>query len=246
MTKIKRLLLLLMAAIVSLPVWAEDDGDTDACYGISASVDRKLAKGLHLEVESEVRMQNSFADMERWTLGATMDYKLLSWLKADAGYEFLNRYKLSNVSGKGNIRNGYWSPRHRWMTGLTGSWTVRRWGLSLRERYQGTHAPLQYVPKYRPDGFRLTDEAEEGKTEHILRSRLQVKYNIRHCKFTPLGSIELHNDMGNGMRLDEVRYVLGGDYKLTKTQSLKLHCRYEERVGKKDGVVVLLGYGYEF
>jgi len=242
----KRLLLLLLTVLLWSPLLAEDDGDTDACYGVSASVDRKLAKGLHVEAETEVRLQNAGSGMERWTLGLGMDYKLASWLKVDGGYEFLNRYKPERTTAGGNRVNGYWSPRHRWYAGLTGAWAVGRWSLSLRERYQGTHAPLQYVPKYRPDGFRLTDEAEEDETEHLLRSRLQAKYNIRHCKFSPSASIELHQDMSSGMHLDEVRYVVGGDYKLTKTQTLNLHCRYEERMGKSDGVVVLVGYGYAF
>ena len=246
----KRILLSALAALLccAAAYAAGDDTETDASYGAVVDVDWKVAKGLHLNAETEARMQDAWSNMERWTLCLGTDYRLTSWLKAEMGYEFLNRYKPSHLTSAGNTLNGYWSPRHRWKGGLSGQLKVGRWELSLRERYQYTYAPLQYVPKYQPDGKRLTDEAKEDSHEHLLRSRLQAKYNIRHCKFTPAASLELHNDLSEGMSLSELRYVVGGDYKLDKHNSLLLHCRYEQHMneGSNDAVVILLGYSYSF
>lgn len=242
----KRNLLVLLLAASILPAMAEDDGDADSSYGLIASFDHKVAKGFHVGIDAEARMQNNFHDMERWTLGASMSYRLCKGLKADMGYSFLNSFKYSRLTNAGNTVNAYWSPRHRWYGSLAGSVDAGRWTFSLRERYQITHAPLQYVPKYRADGKRLTDEAEEGDTEQFLRSRLQAKYNIRHCPFTPSASIELHNDLVNTFQLDQVRYVVGGDWKLNKSSSLNFHCRYEQRKDKDNGIVVLIGYNLSF
>lgn len=241
--------LLLFFLLVSLPsvvAQTPDSDETEASYGLSASVDHKLAKGLHLEGEAELRMLSGFSDMERWALSLGIDYKLLSWLKADAGYAFINRYKTSKVTNAGNVRNGFWSPRHRWYGSLSGSYDIGRWSWSLRERYQYTYAPLQYVPKYTPAGKRLTDEAEAGTHEHLLRSRLAVSYNIRHSKFEPEASIEFHNDLSRGFSLDEIRYVCSLDYKLSKVQTFSLTFRYTDNRDDDDATVLLVGYSYKF
>ena len=245
--KKSRLVALLVLMLLSQTVWAQtSDDETDASLAVSAGAERKLAKGLHLEAEAEVRTLSDFSNFDRWTLGVGVDYKLQSWLKADMGYSFINRYKPSHVTDKGNTRNGFWAPRHRWYASLAGSYSLGRWDFALRERYQLTHAPLQYVPKYAPSGKRMTDEAVGGSQEHLLRSRLAVSYNIRHCKLEPGASIELHNDLSDGFALDEVRYAVSLDYKLSNANKLSLTFRYTANQGGDDACLLSAGYVYSF
>lgn len=223
-------------------------GDNDSSYGLTVGAEKKIIKGLKVSAEAEIRTQNALSDLERWTFDLGISYRLATWLKSDVGYSFINRYHTSQLTSKGNTINGYWGPRHRYYGGLTGQMEVGRWKLSLRERYQHTYSPLQYVPKYRADGKRLTDEVEGGDHDHILRSRLAASYNIRRCKFEPFANIELLSDLTSGMAIDQIRYTLGSDYKLNKREVLTLQFRYKDRADQDEsnGYLVTFGYSISF
>lgn len=239
--------LLSIIALLSVATTALAGGD-DMGYGVSVGTEKKIVKGLKLSAEAEVRTQNTFADFERWALDLGLSYRLASWLKSDVGYSFINRYHTSEVTSKGNTIHGYWGPRHRYYGGLTGQFEVGRWRLSLRERYQYTYSPLQYVPKYRADGKRLTDEADGPDHDHVLRSRLSASYNIRHSKFEPSASIELLSDLSSALSTDQIRFTLGMDYKLSKKSTLGLQWRYKDRADQDEsnGHLVTLGYSFSF
>lgn len=240
----RHLLITLALCLLSVPVvWAGDLG-----YGLSVDAEKKLAKGLKAEAEVEVRTQNAMADLERWAFSLGLSYRLAPWLKTDAGYTFIDRYHTSYLTGKGNTVSGDWSPRHRGYLGLTGQYETKRWKWSLRERYQYTCSPLQYVPKHRPDGKRLTDEEEPTDHDHVLRSRLRVSYNIRHSKFQPYASVELISDLTKALATDQTRLVLGTDYKLDKKTSLSVQWQYKDRTGSDDnnGHLITVGYNHSF
>jgi len=217
-------------------------------YGLSVDAEKKLAKGLKLEGGVEVRSQNGFSDLERWAFSLGLNYRLNSWLKSDVGYTFIDRYRTSQLTSKGNTISGYWSPRHRICAGLTGQYGLGRWKFTLRERYQYTYSPLQYVPKYRADGKRLTDEQEDSDYDHLLRSRLHASYNIRHSKFEPFAAVELLNDLTQSLALDQTRFTLGTDYKIDKRRVLSLQWQYKDRADKdeSDGHLITLGYSFSF
>jgi len=242
-----RRLLLSIVSLVLLATSAMAQSD-DMGYGLSVGTEKKIVKGLKFSAEAEARSQNGLSDLERWSIDLSLSYKLTPWLKSDVGYAFINRYHTSEVTSKGNTINGFWGPRHRYYAGLTGSMDLGRWKLSLRERYQLTHSPLQYVPKYRADGKRLTDEVEGDDQDHTLRSRLAASYNIKHSKFEPFASIELLNNLTSGFAIDQVRYTVGTDYKLNKHSALTLQWRYKDRAGDDEGGghLVTLGYNISF
>lgn len=250
-------LLAFLLALASDSLLRAQTAADDFGYGLSVSAEHKLAKGLKLQAEAEVRTQSQFSSLERWAFDLGLDYKLASWLKTDVGYVLMDRYHLSKVTSKGNVISGHWAPRHRWYAGLSFQHEIGRLKFSLRERYQLTHSPLQYVPKYstdpsfgigRPFGQRLTDEVEAGDQDHILRSRLQLSYNIRHCRFTPVASVELLNDLANGFTVDQLRYSFGIDYSFNKRTSLNLVWRYKDRADNDEanGHLFTLGYNFQF
>lgn len=244
----------MVSAILVSPMHAQSD---DTGFGISVSADHKLAKGVKLQLEAEVRSQDGLGMFERWAFDVGLNYRLLSWLKADAGYAIMDRYHPSEQSSKGNCISGYWAPRHRWYASLSAQQEWGRLKVSLRERYQLTHSPLQYVPKYLGThcdcavdhyGQRLTDEVKGGQQDHMLRSRLQASYNIRHCPFTPEASIEVINDVANGFDVDQIRYSIGVDYSISKRRSLSLQWRYKDRADLEEanGHLFTLGYNFTF
>lgn len=242
----KHLFISLFAFLLFVPL-AIAGGD-DSGYGLTVGGEKKIVKGMKVSAEAEIRTQNGLPDLERWTFDLGLSYRLASWLKSDVGYSFINRYHTSKLTSKGNTINGYWGPRHRYYGGLTGQMEVGRWKLSLRERYQYTYSPLQYVPKYRADGKRLTDEVEGPNHDHILRSRLAASYNIRRSKFEPFANIELLSDLSAGLSTDQIRYTIGTDYKLNKREVLTLQWRYKDRADQDEsnGHLVTFGYSISF
>lgn len=255
----RRFWLSFLLGISSLCALAQGE---DLGVGLGAGLEYKLAKGLKLNAEAEVRTQDNMQAMERWALDLGLSYRWLKHLKSEVGYCLMDRYHLSGTTGKGNLLNGYWTPRHRLYAGLAEQQEWGRWKVSLRERYQFTATPKRNVPKFVgvhgcPDetycvtdhyGERLSDEIKGGDSDHLLRQRLQVQYNIRHCKFDPFASVEMINDLGHSFSIDQMRYTLGIDYTLSKHAVWSLQCRYKDRADsdESNGWLLTLGYNYTF
>ncbi len=144
-----------------------------------------------------------------------------------------------------NWRPSYHATRHRFYIGVTGSYRIGRFDLSLRERYQITYRPEHNTKRYDFDNLMWEPTVVKSKTRHILRSRLKAEYDIPASKFSPWASVELFNDL----RLDKVRLQAGCDYTLKKQHQFSLFYRYQRVTGTdNDGETNshILGAGYCF
>lgn len=244
--------LLLLCPVVRSSALAQE---SDMGFGISVSGEHRLMRGMKLQAEAEVRSQDVLSQLERWAIGLSLDYRLTDYLKSDVGYCLMDRFHLAEYTDRGNRISGYWAPRHRWYASLQGQYVCGRFKVSLRERYQLTHSPLQYVPKYvvvhgDPDyyGYRLTDEVKAGHQDHLLRQRLQVSYDVRHSHLTPSVSIEALHDLSQAFAVGQVRYCLSLDYQLGKHSSVGLLWRYTDRTDddERNGHLISLGYNFSF
>ena len=89
---------MLLACIMTLPSSADDSG-----LIVAAGVDKKVSKKLTVGAELEFRSRNNWRTADRLALSLDAQYKLLSWLKAGAGYELLvdnNPEKISYHTGR--------------------------------------------------------------------------------------------------------------------------------------------------
>ena len=152
----------------------------------------------------------------------------------------------------------YWGIRHRVYAGLQGSVDVGRFKLSLRERWQYTYRPEKTASRdfYEYDGTTgelmelVKDESEKtykGKGKNVLRSRLQVDYDIPSCKVDPYASVELTN----AWSVQKVRYTLGAEWKIRKVHTLNFYYRYQDIRNddfdsEPDMHILGLGYKYKF
>ena len=141
-----------------------------------------------------------------------------------------------------DIEEAYWKTRHRVNVSLTGSVKFNRFKISLRERVQYTYQmkttinQTEYdVTKYSEEGWgwlygdnlwqvdtespKVKEDEKGGKHSFVLRSRLQVEYDIKGVPFEPYASVEMHNDL-NGFGIKKMRYTIGGDYKINKKHSV--------------------------
>ena len=121
---------IIAAAFLSLDfqgLKAQTDVELDPEFGgrLSVSVDKKLARGLHVSLEEEIRMDNNFGSFDRFHTTLGLSYKVNDYLKLGVGYAMINPYSSSNSAFK--------SSRHRLMLDATGSLRFGDWRLSLRD-----------------------------------------------------------------------------------------------------------------
>lgn len=211
---------------------AQTDVDLDSEFGgrLSVSVDKKLARGLHVSLEEEIRMDNNFGSFDRFHTTLGLSYKVNDYLKLGVGYAMINPYSSSNSAFK--------SSRHRLMLDATGSLRFGDWRLSLRERFQAT---------YRSGDM---NEYQNPRTALTLKSRLKLSYKgLRRLE--PYAYVELRNtlnapvisasydgtnyltsalsqygeagwfiDSWSGVYVNRVRGSVGFDYRLSKASSI--------------------------
>lgn len=169
----KRIFTMLLA--VALPLLAsaqisESDLETDLGARIGATVDKKLAKGLHLQLEGEARFNDNFSNFKRWDLGLGMTYKVNPYFKIGGGYMLINRENSSDV----------WKIRHRVYLDAMGSVSAGDWRFSLKERLQLTHRDVNaYKHQTTPNSL-------------TLKSRLKAAYK-GFGNWEPYGYVELRN-----------------------------------------------------
>ena len=237
----KRKFAALLMFAISMPTFADSEGGL--ILGLEA--EKKINKRLDISMEADMRTRNNFKTMDRWGVGLGASYKLLNWLKADAGYKFLDYNFHENITYKpnglyNNWRPSYWGVRHRFNVMLTGSYKVQRVELSLRERWQYTYRPSKMIDNFDFDEGEWEDHEVKGKGKNVLRSRLQLDWDIPKCKFDPYASVEFHTSK----KLDKTRIIAGVNYALKKKHNFKLYYRYQLTNG--DPNIHMLGMGYSF
>lgn len=157
-----------------------------------------------------------------------------------------------------NVDAAYWTARHRATASLTGSFKWNRFKFSLHERYQFTYRMPSQCDRerydYHPD-FGVWDDMpqqtvddKKAKSDHKLRSRLQISYDIKKCPFEPYAEVELYNQLDNAFAYDKIRYTIGTEYKINKENKLKLYYRYQDYadLDEVSGHVLGVGYAFEF
>jgi hypothetical protein len=215
--------------------------------------EKKLSSKWNVSAEAELRTRNNARTADRWSVGINAEYKILKGLKASAGYTFLdyNNQEEFDLKSDGLRPNkwtpSYWAERHRFNVSLTGSATWNRLSISLRERWQYTYRPQADNKKY--DFDNETWKAVKGKGKNMLRSRLQLGYDIPHWKFDPFANIEMFNDKSG---IKKMRYQVGVDYKYRKKHTFALTYRFQKVNGDDDddndvnSQLIGLSYKYKF
>ena len=227
------IILMLMVLIDVLPTKAQSD---DFGVWIEAGVEKKLSKKWSVDGGLEYRTRNHSQTMARWSsLSLGAEYKITKFLKASAGYVLLfdNNPEELDMKSDGLTPNK-WTPSF---------WSVRL-GISLRERWQYTYRPEAIEKRYDIDEGTWTNI--KGKGKNVLRSRLQLSYDIPHWKFDPFVSAEAFNANSG---LQKTRYTVGVDYKLQKKHNFSLNYKYQ-RVNNDDDDMEsnchVLGVSYKY
>lgn len=246
-----------------------DDDDFGMNY--SLAVEKKLVDGLSLEAEGTYRSQDNLRSTERWTVGATLEYRF--WrtkdkkfnMKAFAGYEYAWRQKLAEVNAHYNddgemngynVNASYWRHRSRLNAGISGTYKPsKRWTFQLKETYQNSHYQAENGVgrerwRYNDDDelyLRDTDSRNvDSKNTQILRSKLTASYNVKGIPLEPFVSADYACGLGSTDEEKKWRFTGGADYTLAKQHKFSLWYRYTTSSDDDDASGHLIGLGYKF
>ena len=156
-----------------------------------------------------------------------------------------------------NVDHGFWRNKHRAYFDVTGKVAWGRFTFSLRERYLFTHyneatclrdkyrTPVQ--PGYTGETYTYAgtefityspndeEDVKAAKNRHLLRSRVQVEYNIKGLPLNPYASYEVTNELGDALRYDKSRVVVGVDWKIRKKHVIGLGYLFQTGPDDDDG-----------
>lgn len=158
----------------SVPASAQTDVNLDPEFGgrISAGLDKKIVKGLHITLDEDIWFDNNFRSFDRLQTSLGLSYKVNKYFKVGTGYVFIAPYGSNSKSFK-NLR-------HRLYLDASGTVWMGQWTLSLKERFQWT---------YRSGDFNVY---QNPRYALMLKSRLTLKYRGFN-KVTPYIYFELRN-----------------------------------------------------
>lgn len=257
----------ILLAALALPISAFAQGtlndlETDFQTRTGIAADWKIAKGLHLETEYELRTRDNLSMVGRHMATVGISYKFLPGLKAGMSYSYIYH----QGANKG------WANRHRlsWQVGYT--YKFGDWSVGLRETLRWTHK-TESLNTYQENPDPLT-----------LKSRLKVEYK-GFKRIDPYVFVEARNVLndpyfiaqwsttsnaytdysfqgyGNSY-FNRVRGAAGLDWKLSKHSSLGFYiyedyCYDKNLDVSKDGTTLksftwdqqlntIVGVGYTF
>lgn len=225
--KNKKLCVCLLALCCILPMQADDQAEDKADdWGAEFSVElsKKIIRKVTLSFEEEFRLHKNFSQAERFSHSLDLSYKPYKFLKGGLSYNLLNYHRPT----KG------WDNRHRAVFYLTGNQSFGRFNISLRERVQCTYRPELTSSDHNPKWY--------------LRSRINVKYDIKKSHFEPFASAEMYYSLNDpnpaNHPINRWRFVAGTKYNINKKNSIQLNYRYVNYRNDDDdsGHKICIGY----
>lgn len=222
------------ALFFALPGFAQEYV-TDHGLWNSIDLQKKWKNGIAIDFEEEYRLRDDISTTDKFMSTLELSYKPFSFLKGGASYCMINY----NHPGKKSTNYlDYWELRHRYSVYLQGVYDFYRFEISLKERFQSTYRV----------GVVETDTRANPKD--ILRSKLELDYNVKGLPLTPYISCEWSHSLNNpsgSNDLVETRYAAGLEYKVFK--GFSVDCGYLYDIDNTDIVnvhVLTLGIGYSF
>ena len=146
-----------------------NDLETDLGARMGVSLNKKIAKGLHVVADGEIRMSDNFSSLGRYQGGLGLTYKITPVFKVGAGYQFIEKLNSSSE----------WKPRQRFYADASATLKAGDWRFSLKERLQLTHRDVNNVYQSNPNSL-------------ALKSRFKISYK-RFANVTPYGYVEVRN-----------------------------------------------------
>ena len=220
---------LYLLALLMLPLASAAQSD-DFGVWTSVGVEKKINKKVSVGLEAELRTRDDVSELDRWSVGLDGQYKITKWLKVSAGYSLLNdnnrKITYKETNGRPNKLAEYWGVRHRFNVSLTGSRKFGNLQVSLRERWQYTYRPSKTIDQrwdFDDEEFDNKPKTYNARGKNVLRSRLQMSYDIPNSHVEPYVSAEAFN----AWSVEKMRYTAGADWKISKKHAVGIYYLYQ-------------------
>ena len=189
---------------------------------------QKSVRSWTFSVGGEIRANQWATHYDRGKLEADIGYSC--WkkrIKINAGYDYINKHDADNDA---------FYHRHRVNFSLGIGEKFGRFKLSDRARFQTTFYDIQR-------------ESVRFNPKVYLSNRVEISYSIPHkdVKFFCSGEFFWRLYHPDKKIIDEVRAIIGADYKVRKGHTLSFFLRSDNEVQVKNPeYAVYLGIGYKF
>ena len=246
---------------LSLSAQTYSHEDTDLRANLSAGIDWKATKKLHLSLVEEATFDDNLSSLHRLNTTASLSFKACKHFKLGAGYSLLNI--------KGDESDAYdWRVRHRVYAQASAGFAIGDFRISLRERVQATCKPYDL------------NTFQQPRVACALRSRIKVSYHLPHFAWRPYASFEIRNTLNavdcnslgtskgtagtvsySDVYVNKFRTEIGTEWRLDKNNYLDFSLRWNHLYDKNidaskkgvyksmdivDGNNISLGVAYRF
>lgn len=180
-------------------------------------------------------------------------------MNVDAPYWYTRHRATASLTGSFKWGRFKFSLRERYQfTHRMGAYCEReRWYHNpayeiFYDEYPELLSPLlpEYILDEDPESedYSYMTDTKKVKSDHKLRTRLAVSYDIKKSPFEPFAELEVYNELDNSFAYNKVRYTVGTDYKINKEHKLTVYYRYQDYadVDGVSGHILGIGYSLEF
>jgi hypothetical protein len=200
----------------------------DAGLWLGFKLEKKLHNWAGLSLSQELRFNENISELGTAFTELSYSTGWHSNFNGGIAYRFIQKRQVDDS----------YEIRHRYFLELSYRYKFNRaFSLTLRERFQNQYKDIN----------RMSDGITK---EYSLRSKMSLKYNPIK-KLTLDASCEVFYQLNNpdGNEIDNLRYGLGAEYKLTKKQSIEAFYLIDQEIHVNDpwtSYVMGLGYTFEF
>ena len=153
-----------------------------------------------------------------------------------------------------NLNNSYVETRHRVTASVQAAAEFGRFKISLRESYQFTHRDsADFVKdKYRyEDNSWTVKSSPDGKSpsnSNVLRSKVNMDYDIPHWKLDPFVSYEMFNGIDDSFKIEKSRITAGVEFSINKKHNFEVAYLWQNQHDDDEpaGSFICFDYTLEF
>ena len=144
--------------------------------------------------------------------------------------------------------------RHRVTASVQAAAEFGRFKISLRESYQFTHRDsADFVKdKYRyEDNSWTVKSSMDGKSpsnSNVLRSKVNMDYDIPHWKLDPFVSYEMFNGIDDSFKIEKSRITAGVEFSINKMHNFEVAYLWQNQYDDDEpaGSFICFDYTFEF
>lgn len=192
---------------------------------IGAELSLNLPHKLSFDISGQARIFNNFLNLYKYQAQFDLGYELHK--RVDIGVGYRSEWRVEN--------DGYYYYRDKIFANLKFNYPINRFKLKDRIRYQ------RRTKTYINNDWDLIPIQR-------LRNKVELSYNIRKNKITPLVSFELFFPLNSFITpvVDEYRIAFDIKYPVSKKQSIKTGILYTRELYFNTLYAVLFRFTYTF